>query len=221
MAEGQFIAYYRVSTKRQGVSGLGLESQRDDVRAWLNGGNWDLVAEYTEVESGRKSDLDRPQLRQALEHCRRAKAKLVIAKLDRLSRSVAFTSALMESGVEFVAVDTPTATKFTIHILAAVAEHERDRISQRTREALKVAKARGVKLGNPRLAEVRPKAAEALKSQADDFAVVVAPIIREIEGAGITSLRGIARELNTRKIKTRRGREFTPVQVKAIKKRVA
>src|SRR5215213_4836727 len=150
---GRFVAYHRVSTDRQGKSGLGLEAQRKAILDYLNGGAWELTAEFVEVESGKHSD--RPQLVSALEACRKHKAKLVIAKLDRLSRNLAFIATLMESGVEFVAVDNPHATKLTVHILAAVAQHERELIGQRTRDALQAAKARGKKLGNPKLAAAR------------------------------------------------------------------
>src|SRR4051812_8938522 len=119
---GKFIAYYRVSTDRQGKSGLGLEAQQEAVRSYLNGGNWQLVAELVEIESGKRSD--RPKLQEALKLCRLHGATLIIAKLDRLARNVAFVSNLMESGVDFVAVDFPQANRLTVHILAAVAEHE-------------------------------------------------------------------------------------------------
>src|SRR4051812_41758138 len=147
MAQGKFVAYYRVSTTRQGQSGLGLEAQRKAVTDFLDGGHWQLVAEAVEVESGKRSD--RPKLQEALRLCRLHGATLVIAKLDRLARNVAFISNLMESGVDFVAVDFPQANRLTVHILAAVAEHEREMIAQRTKAALAAAKARGVKLGNP------------------------------------------------------------------------
>jgi len=147
---GKFVAYYRVSTDQQGASGLGLEAQRSAVATYLDGGPWRLVAEHTEVESGKRAD--RPELAKALLACRKHKAKLIIAKLDRLSRNLAFIATLMDSGVEFVAVDNPHANKLTIHILAAVAQHEREAISERTKAALAAAKARGKKLGGPRLA---------------------------------------------------------------------
>src|SRR3712207_4740000 len=124
MAEGRYVAYYRVSTEKQGKSGLGLEAQKAAVLQYLNGGNWSLVAEYEEQESGKHDE--RAQLKAALAACKKHKATLVIAKMDRLSRNVAFIANLMQSGVEFVAVDNPHATKLTIHILAAVAEHERE-----------------------------------------------------------------------------------------------
>jgi DNA invertase Pin-like site-specific DNA recombinase len=141
---GKFIAYFRVSTDRQGKSGLGLDAQREAVMSYLDGGRWALVDEFTEIESGKHND--RPELRKALAACKKLKAKLVIAKLDRLSRNLAFIATLMDSGVEFIAVDNPHANKLTIHILAAVAQHEREIISARTSAALKAAKARGKRL---------------------------------------------------------------------------
>ena len=121
------VAYYRVSTDHQGKSGLGLEAQREAVQSYLNGGSWRLAAEVTEVESGKRND--RPELDRALGLCRLYGATLVVAKLDRLARNVAFISKLMESGVDFVAVDFPQANRLTVHILAAVAEHEAEMIS--------------------------------------------------------------------------------------------
>src|ERR1700739_1414997 len=150
--QGKFVAYFRVGTDRQGKSGLGLEAQRKSVLDYLDGGRWELVAEFTEVESGKRSD--RPELERALAACKKHRAKLVIAKLDRLSRNLAFIATLMESGVEFVAVDNPHANKLTIHILAAVYQHEREMISERTKAALAAAKKRGQRLGNPDITEV-------------------------------------------------------------------
>src|SRR3954471_11389197 len=148
MAQGKFVAYYRVSTERQGRSGLGLEAQQEAVRAYLNGGSWRLVAEVVEVESGKRDD--RPKLVEALALCRMHGATLIIAKLDRLARNVAFVSNLMESGGEFTAVDFPLANRLTVHILAAVAEHEAKAVSERTRTALKAARDRGQRLGGDR-----------------------------------------------------------------------
>ena len=139
----RYIAYYRVSTARQGRSGLGLEAQKQAVQAHLNGQK--PISEFVEVESGRRND--RPKLAEALAACRVHKATLIIAKLDRLARNVAFVSSLMEAGVEFQACDFPQANRLTIHILAAVAEHEARMISERTRAALAAAKARGTVLG--------------------------------------------------------------------------
>jgi DNA invertase Pin-like site-specific DNA recombinase len=215
---GRFVAYYRVSTDKQGKSGLGLEAQRQAVQNYLNGGKWSLVGEFTEVESGKRNS--RPELEKALAVCKRQRAKLVIAKLDRLSRNLAFIATLMDSGVEFVAVDNPHANKLTVHILAAVAQHEREMIAQRTKDALQAAKARGVVLGNPRLADVRNRAVANLKADADRFAKNVAPIIREIQSSGVASHRGIARSLNARGVATVRGGEWTAVQVGAILRRV-
>jgi len=146
----KFIAYYRVSTERQGQSGLGLDAQRTAVLSHITGTS-ELIAEFTEIESGKKND--RPQLAAALASCKKQKAKLIIAKLDRLARNVAFIANLMESGVEFIAADNPHANKLMLHMLAAFAEHEREQISKRTKDALAAAKARGTRLGNPCPAE--------------------------------------------------------------------
>ena len=151
---GKFVSYLRVSTKRQGESGLGLEAQRAAVEAWLNGGNWQLVDEHVEVESGKRDD-NRPALAKAFEACRAYNAKLVIAKLDRLSRDAHFLLGLQKAGVEFVAVDMPHANRLTVGIMALVAEQEREAISQRTKAALAAAKARGVRLGNPKGTKVQ------------------------------------------------------------------
>src|SRR5580700_3661670 len=148
MAKGKYISYIRVSTQRQGVSGLGIEAQRQSVSEYLNGGRWTLIQELVEIESGKRSD--RPKLAEALRLCRVHGATLIIAKLDRLARNVAFISNLMESGVEFVAVDLPQANSLTVHIMAAMAEHEAKMISARTKAALSAAKARGTQLGGMR-----------------------------------------------------------------------
>jgi DNA invertase Pin-like site-specific DNA recombinase len=209
----KYIAYYRVSTQRQGRSGLGLKAQRDAVLAFIDG-NAELIEEFTEVESGKHSE--RPELQKALAACKKHKAKLVIAKLDRLSRNLAFIAALMDSGVEFQAVDMPYANKLTIHILAAVAEHEREEISKRTTAALKAAKARGTKLGNPQLAKAAKRGVASLKANAKRFATNVLPIIREIERGGFTSANAIAAKLNERNVRTARGGRWTHVQVGKI-----
>jgi DNA invertase Pin-like site-specific DNA recombinase len=214
---GKWVSYLRVSTDKQGESGLGLEAQRRAVGDYLNGGKWTLAAEFVEVESGKRSD--RPQLAAALAACKKHKAKLVVAKLDRLARNVAFTAKLMESGVEFVAADMPFANKLTVHILAAVAEHEREMISSRTRDALAAAKARGVKLGGPKLAEAQRNGSEANREKADQFAANTRPVIEQIRKSGITSLRGIAAALNARGVPTARGGTWTPVQIMAIERR--
>jgi len=223
MAEGTFIAYYRVSTDRQGRSGLGLEAQRAAVESYLNGGNWELAGEYVEVESGKRND--RPELLKALEACRKLKAKLVIAKLDRLARNVHFISGLMESGVDFIATDMPEANRLTIHIIAAMAEYEREQISARTKAALAAAKARGTRLGwsiPSRLGEQRKAALRGVKANqtaAEQFARNVLPIIREIQAAGITTLQGIADALNARGVRTARGRHWYASTVRNILQR--
>jgi DNA invertase Pin-like site-specific DNA recombinase len=214
---GKFIAYYRVSTDKQGKSGLGLEAQRQAVENYLNGGNWKLIGELTEVESGKNSD--RPQLKAAQAACKRHKAKLVIAKLDRLSRNVAFIANLLEAGTDFVAADNPHANKAMVQMMAVFAEMERDAISKRTREALAAAKARGVKLGNPRLAEAITATNAARQEAADAFAANIRPIIREIQKSGVSSLRGVAKALSARGVRTARGGEWTAVQVSDILRR--
>src|SRR6266513_3147515 len=160
--QGKFVAYFRVSTDKQGKSGLGLDAQRKSVLDYLDGGRWSLIAQFTEIESGKRND--RPELEKALAACKKQKARLVIAKLDRLSRNLAFIAALIDSGVEFIAVDNPHANKLTVHILAAVAQHEREIISARTSAALKAAKARGKRLGNPKLSDARKRAIQGNKS---------------------------------------------------------
>ncbi|MEL6065104.1 MULTISPECIES: recombinase family protein [unclassified Methylobacterium] len=191
-----FVAYYRVSTARQGYSGLGLDAQRLAVGRFT-AGRGELVAEFTEIESGRKAD--RPQLVAAIELTRKHKAILVIAKLDRLARNVAFVSNLMESRIEFIAADMPEAQRVTVHMMAAIAEHERGVISKRTKEALEAAKARGVRLGNPRpnLAKATGRAAE----RAARFRASMMPLIQSLRANG-RSLRAIADDLNSRRIPT-------------------
>lgn len=216
MATGKFVSYIRVSTVRQGVSGLGLEAQRVAVTRYLNGGDWELLQEIVEVESGKRND--RPALAEALKVCRKHKATLVIAKLDRLARNVAFISNLMESGVEFVAVDMPQANRFVVHILAAVAEHEAEAISKRTKAALAAAKARGTRLGGRRVsaerfAEIRKAARIAKTEKADKRAAELMPLIRSIQARGATSLRQIAAALNEQNVTTPRGGEWSAVQV--------
>ena len=208
-----FVTYLRVSTDKQGRSGLGLEAQRAAVAAHAASIGGAIVAEFVEVESGRKSN--RAQLAAALAACRGRRAVLLIAKLDRLARNVAFVSRLMEAGVEFVAADMPAVNKLTIHILAAVAEEEARMISARTKAALTAAKARGVKLGNPNLrpgtrerALVASRAGVAAKiAKANSLAADLAPVIASIRAEGTTALGAIAAALTERGIPTpsRRG----------------
>jgi DNA invertase Pin-like site-specific DNA recombinase len=219
MANGKFVSYLRVSTARQGASGLGLEAQRAAVAGFLNGGEWTLVQEIVEIESGKRND--RPSLAAALRLCRKHRATLVIAKLDRLARNVAFISNLMESGVEFVAVDMPQANRFVVHILAAVAEQEAEAISKRTKAALAAAKARGTKLGGlrvsaERFAEIGAGARQARTVKAQALRTSILPTIAEIQATGATTLRQIAAELNAREVSTPRGGEWSAVQVQRV-----
>jgi DNA invertase Pin-like site-specific DNA recombinase len=203
-AKKQFVSYYRVSTDKQGQSGLGLEAQKEAVSRYLasrSAGPEQPVAEYTEIESG-KNHLNRPQLLAAVAHCRKIKATLVIAKLDRLGRNVAFISALMESDVEFVCCDNPHANRLMIHMLAAFAEHEREAISQRTKVAVAAAKARGTVLGNPRWEESL-EAARAAKGLVPP-APAVMDMMRKLRAEG-QALRAIADHLNQLGLRTPQG----------------
>lgn len=208
---GNFVAYYRVSTQRQGRSGLGLEAQKEAVREYLNGGNWRIVGEFTEVESGKRKD--RPKLTEALAACRLHGAKLVIAKLDRLARNAHFLLGLKEAGVDFVCVDMPDANRLTVGIMALVAEDEAKRISERTKAALAAAKRRGTKLGGYRAgakltAKARQMGCKAVAERADARAADIAPTISKLRAAGVTSLRAIAAALNERGIPTPRGGQW-------------
>ena len=206
----RFVAYERVSTARQGASGLGLEAQRNTIDAFAAARRADILARFTEVESGKTAN--RPGLTAAIQLARLTGATLVIAKLDRLSRNAAFLLALRDSGVRFLAVDMPEANDLTVGIMALVAEAEREAISRRTKEALAVAKARGVKLGNPNGAEAHRRAGKgavalraAVSGNAERFAAELAPVIEAIRAERHVSLRAIAAELNRRGMRTRRG----------------
>ena len=226
----KIISYIRVSTKSQGDSGLGLEAQQTAVRAYADQRRARVLGEYREVVTGKRKD--RPELHKALAHCRRSKATLVVAKLDRLARNVAFTSALMDSGVDFICCDNPSANRLTIHILAAVAEHEAEAISQRTKAALQAAKARGVKLGSARpghwqgrehlrVAATRKAAmaaGEAHSKRADEAYSDLYPIVGTLRARGLT-LRRIADNLNAMGHTTRRDRPFGPTQVRRVLER--
>lgn len=207
-----FIAYYRVSTARQGQSGLGLDAQRTAVASFLHS-RGELAAQFTEVESGRKNN--RPQLAAALDLCRGRRAILVIAKLDRLARNVAFVARLMESGVEFVAVDNPHANKLMMHMLAAFAEHERDQISARTIAALAAAKARGVRLGNPYVLEVAARNRAAMAEASAPARALALPRAQALRAGGAT-LRAIAIALSAENIPTLRGGSWGPSNVRLL-----
>ena len=223
MAEGKFISYLRVSTDKQGRSGLGVEAQRQAIQNYLNGGNWKLLKEYIEVESGKNDE--RPKLTEALQACKLTGATLLIAKLDRLSRNVRFIAELMDSGADFIACDFPQANRLTIHILASVAEHEREMISKRTKDALRAAKARGTQLGSPEnltkhaAEKGRVLGREARIAKADEHARMVYSAITSYREEGV-SLRAIARKLNEDNTLTPRGKTWTPTAVKRVIERV-
>jgi DNA invertase Pin-like site-specific DNA recombinase len=219
MARGNFISYLRVSTNKQGISGLGLEAQREAVSVYLNGGKWNLVKEVVEVESGKRND--RPSLAEAMRLCKKHKATLIIAKLDRLARNVHFISGLMESGVDFVACDMPEANKLILHVMAAFAEHEADAISKRTVAALAAAKARGIQLGGLRTSiersrEIAAAAREANSEKAAEARARVLPIIEQLQAEGATTLRAIAAGLNQQEVPAPRGGEWSAVQVMRV-----
>ena len=226
---GGFISYLRVSTDQQGVSGLGLEAQREAVRTYLNGGNWTVVAEFVEVESGR--DAERPVLAQALAAARLHRVPLIVANVSRLTRSVAFLSRLLEAGVDVRFCDLPKiegpAGRFMLQQMAAVAELEAGMISTRTKAALAAAKARGVKLGGIRPGQpgitdaMRAAGRAAMAGKAKARARDIAPVIAEIRAGGVTSLGGIARELAARNIPTASGSTaWLPVQVQRVLQRL-
>jgi DNA invertase Pin-like site-specific DNA recombinase len=217
MADGKHVAYYRVSTPKQGKSGLGLEAQKSAVLDYLNGGAWTLAAEFVEVESGKNSD--RPELAKALRHCELTGATLVVAKLDRLSRDAAFLITLQKTPIKIVFADMPQADKMMISIMAVLAEWEADQISRRTKEALAAARARGVKLGGNRGHRLDAKsageaAAKVRVAAADDRAAKVMHYVEEAKASGHHSLRQIAAYLDQRGVTTARGKSWTATAVK-------
>lgn len=229
---GGFVTYYRVSTARQGKSGLGVDAQRAAVASYLNGGDWKggdwkIVSEFTEVESGKRSD--RPELDKALAAARLHRVPLIVSKVDRLTRSVSFLSRLLDAGVDVRFADLPqiegATGKFMLQQMVAVAELEAGLISKRTKDALAAAKRRGKKLGGDR--GVRPtlktarKGAAATEKRAASRAADLAPTIAELQERGAASLRAIAIGLNAGGIPTARGNgEWTAVQVKRVLARI-
>ncbi len=221
----RLVAYERVSTARQGASGLGLEAQRQTIEAFASSRGAEVLARFTEVESGKRAD--RPELVKALHLAKVTGATLVIAKLDRLSRNAAFLLALRDSGVRFVAVDIPEANDLTVGIMALVAQAEREAISRRTKEALAVAKARGVKLGNPNGAAALKRAGKggvalrtAVSANAVSFAADLGPVVADIRAAGHISLSAIAADLTARGIQTRRGGTWQVSNVRVLMRRL-
>ena len=218
MSKGRYVSYLRVSTDRQGRSGLGLEAQRKAVEDFLNGGRWQLLAEFVEVESGKRED--RPKLAEALALCRLHGATLVIAKLDRLSRDAHFLLGLQKAEVRFVAADMPEANEMVVGIMAVVAQAERKMISARTKAALAAAKARGKVLGRPENLRNQDAGRERGRARrtaiADARAADLRPIIMDVRASGVPSLRTIAAGLNQRGIPTARGGIWSAVQVKRV-----
>jgi DNA invertase Pin-like site-specific DNA recombinase len=216
------VTYVRVSTSRQGRSGLGIEAQRAALTQFAETQGFSIAGEHVEVETGKGSDaLDRrPHLAEAIVHARRLKCPVAVAKLDRLSRDVHFISGLMTHRVAFIVAELgPEVDPFMIHIYAALAEKERALISQRTKAALQAAKARGAHLGNPNIKEAQAAAAASIKAGAYQFAANVLPIIREAQLAGVSSLRSIAEVLNARGVRTARGGKWAATQVRDILRR--
>lgn len=213
----KFVAYYRVSTRGQGRSGLGLSAQREAVAGYVTSQGGVVRAEFSEVESG--SSSDRRLLAEALTLCRRERCVLVIAKLDRLARNVGFIAQLMSAGVEFIAADMPSANKLTIHIFSAMAEYERDAISARTSAALRAAKQRGVKLGNPTLGSVAHLGVAKNTQLADEFARKLMPLITALKAQGNCTYSALASALNQCGTRTRRGCAWTPMAVRNLSMR--
>ena len=216
----KYVSYTRVSTKRQGDSGLGLESQREMILQYLNGGEWELLKEFTEIESGKNND--RVELAKALQYCKLTGAVLLVAKLDRLSRDIHFITGLNKSGIEFKICDFPSANNFTLNVFAALAQYERELISQRTTAALNAKKARGAILGKPENLSLDAAAAgralgrASRTNTADQFAAQVIPMIQEYQAEGM-SLNTIAKRLTADSILTASGKSnWTATSVKNV-----
>jgi DNA invertase Pin-like site-specific DNA recombinase len=208
----RYVSYFRVSTDRQGIHGLGMDAQEHAVKLFLKGEV--PLAEFREVETGKLNT--RPELQKAIAICKKEKATLLIAKLDRLARNAAFVLGLRDCGVEFIACDYPQANRLTIGILAVIAEHEREMISKRTKEGLAAAKRRGIRLGNPNPGRALELAQQRRQEKAQNFSEKLLPIIADIRSSNATSLRQIARCLNLRGIRTVTGKEFHPQTVKDV-----
>lgn len=226
----KFVAYYRVSTARQGRSGLGLEAQQAAVESYLAGHSGRILATFTEVESGKRND--RPELQAAILRAKVTGARVIIAKMDRLSRNAAFLLALRDSGVRFVAADLPNADETVVGIMAVIAQREREMIAQRTKEALAIARKRlakdGRRLGNPNGAEALRKARKGntaavatIIEGADRRAADLREVLADVEASGARSLATIAAELNEREIEAPRGGRWYPASVARLRERLA
>jgi DNA invertase Pin-like site-specific DNA recombinase len=213
---GKFVSYIRVSTAKQGESKNGLEAQRVAIAKFLNGGRWELLTEFQEIESGRKNN--RPALSEALTLCIKENATLVIAKLDRLSRSVSFVAKLIESDVNFVCCDNEHATPLMLHMLSAFAEHEAKLIGRRIRESLAIVKAKGVKLGNPNMEEFHWQGQVAIQARANSFADKHKEDMQNLKEKGFT-LQMIADKYNLADVPTSRGKKWYATSVSNLLKR--
>jgi DNA invertase Pin-like site-specific DNA recombinase len=215
----ELVTYLRVSTGRQGRSGLGIEAQRAALASFAEAQGFQIISEMVEIETGKGADALnlRPQLAAALATARRRRCSIAVAKLDRLSRDVHFISGLMAHRVPFLVAELgPDVDPFILHLFAALAEKERALIATRTKAALAAAKARGVKLGGPKLASARKQAIEVLKLAADRHAANVLPVIQEVRKAGATTLRDIADALNARGVSTPRGGRWHAMSVRNV-----
>jgi DNA invertase Pin-like site-specific DNA recombinase len=218
---GKFVAYFRVSTDRQGKSGLGLDAQRDRITTFLNGGNWSLIGEFTEIESGRVNE--RPALEQAVKLCKREKATLVVATLDRLTRDLAFGATLLnDTKVRFVCADFPEASREMLQMRMVFAEWEARKIGERTKAALHELKKKGVKLGSPTPEIGSAAGIKRIQQNADAYAEKVGPVVRDIiRKTGAKTLRDIAEELSLRGVETPRGNtEWYASSVSNLLKRI-
>ena len=212
----KMVFYLRVSTSKQGADGNGIQHQMTVVNRYAEANGGEIVGQFIEVESGGKTDSERPQLAAALEKCKKENAVVVCSKIDRLSRNAEFLLRLMNSRVEFVCCDIPNCDRFTISLFAILAEKEKNMISERTKNALKMVKARGIKLGspNPELSVIKMN--EGARKGRIDFKNKIIPIINEIKSTGIETLQGVADCLNRRGISTRNGKQWYPTQIRNL-----
>jgi DNA invertase Pin-like site-specific DNA recombinase len=218
------VGYLRVSTGRQGRSGLGLDAQRAALERFASSEGYEVVREFVDIETGSGADAleRRPELAAALDEARRRRCAVVVARLDRLSRDVAFISSLMAHKIQFIVTELGAdVDSFVLHIYAALAQRERERIAKNTKDALAAAKRRGVRLGGPKIDEARQLAIAKNKALADQYAAKVLPLIRDLQRAGFTSLHQIAEQLNARRVSTPRGGRWFAKSVSNVLARAA